>query len=270
MELESFLRQCTLLDATLSLSDHRHATEQFGLSYREVENAALEMGIVPLRYLRNQSTISPAQQKTLFDSHVIIIGCGGLGGHVAEMLTRMGIGKLSLYDFDTFEEHNLNRQNFSTLTNLGREKVFVVKEALEQINPSIEIQGFVQKFDPLKEKQRLKESTKEATVVIDAVDNPQTKLDLAKVCLELGIHFVHGAIAGMQGQFTTDSTLEQLYPDGKRGAELVSGNPAFTVTLAASIQASETIKLLLDMGESLKDTFLATDLLYNEFEKFPL
>ncbi len=266
MELESFLRQCALLDATLSLTDHCHATEQFGLSYREVEGVALEMGIVPLRYLRNQSTISPTQQKILFDSHVIIIGCGGLGGHIAEILTRIGIGRLSLYDFDSFEEHNLNRQNFSTLADLGREKVLVVKEALEQINPSVEIQSFVRKFDPLKEKQNIEK----AAVIIDAVDNPQTKLDLAKVCQELEIHFVHGAIAGMQGQFTTNNTLELLYPDGERGAELVSGNPAFTVTLAASIQASETIKLLLNMGEPLKDTFLVADLLYNEFEKLPL
>ena len=266
MELESFLRQCALLDATLSLDDHRHATEQFGLSYREVESVALEMGIIPLRYLRNQSTISSAQQKILFDSHVLIVGCGGLGGHIAEILTRIGIGRLSLYDFDSFEEHNLNRQNFSTLADLGREKALVIKEALEQINPSVEIQSFVRKFDPFKEKQDIEK----VAVVIDAVDNPQTKLDLAKVCQELGIHFVHGAIAGMQGQFTTNNTLELLYSNGKRGAELASGNPAFTVTLAASIQASETIKLLLNMGEPLKDTFLVADLLYNEFEKLPL
>ncbi len=266
MELKSFLSQCALHDTMLSLSDHRHATEKFKLSYREVESVALEMGIVPLRYQRNQSTISPAQQKILFDSHVFIIGCGGLGGHIAEILTRIGIGKLSLFDFDYFEEHNLNRQNFSTLADLGREKALVVKEGLERINPSIEIQSFVQKFDPNREKQQIKD----ATVVIDAIDNPQTKLEIAKVCQEVETHFVHGAIAGMQGQFTTNSTLEYLYPDGERGAEMVSGNPAFTVTLAASIQASETIKLLLDIGEPLKDTFLVTDLLYNEFEKLPL
>jgi len=266
MELESFLHQCSILDTTLSLADHRHAVEQFGVSYRKVEELALEMGIVPLRYLRNQSTISPSQQKTLFDSHVIIIGCGGLGGHVAEILTRIGIGKLSLYDFDTFEEHNLNRQNFSTLANLGREKVLVVKEALEQINPSIEIEGFVQQFDPFKEKDKLKDGT----VLIDAVDDPQTKLDLARICQEQALHFIHGAIAGMHGQFATDTTLEQLYPHAGRGAELVSGNPPFTVTLAASIQASETIKVILDMGEPLKEEFLTTDLLYNEFEKQPL
>jgi len=266
MELESFLKQCSILDSTLSLADHGHAAEQFGISYRKVEEVALEMGIVPLRYLRNQSTISLAQQKILFDSHVTIIGCGGLGGHIAEILTRIGIGKLTLYDFDTFEEHNLNRQNFSTLADLGREKALVVKEALERINPSIEIEAFVQRFDPHQERERLINST----VVIDAVDDPKVKLDLARICHQEGQYFVHGAIAGMYGQFATNSTLERLYPDSSRGAELSSGNPPFTVTLAASIQASEAIKLILHMGEPLSETFLSTNLLDNEFEKLPL
>ena len=65
-------------------------------------------------------------------------------------------------------------------------------------------------------------------------------------------------------------TMEHLYPDGDRGAELSSGNPPFTVTLAASIQASEAIKCILGIGETLQGEFMVADLLYNDFEKFPL
>jgi len=266
MEIESFIKQCSMLDGFLTLTDHTYAVQEFAMNYRAVEAVALEMGIIPLRYQRNQSTISLQQQKILFNSHIAIIGCGGLGGHIAEILTRIGIGKLSLYDFDHFEEHNLNRQNFSTVVDLGRDKAIVVKEALERINPSIEIDAWVQRFDPHSDL----DSIKGLTLIIDALDDPQIKLDLAQQCKTKHIHCVHGAIAGMHGQFTTDSTLEHLYPDGSRGAELSSGNPSFTVTLAASIQASEAIKCILGIGETLQGKFMVADLLYNDFEKFPL
>ena len=265
MELKAFLRTYTKKHF-LSLALHQEAVTLFGLSYAEVEAAALAIGIVPLRYQKNQSTITPAQQKVLFDTHVAIIGCGGLGGHIAEILTRIGIGKLTLYDFDTFEEHNLNRQNFSTIADLGRNKVTVVKEGLQKINPSITIEALAERFDPKTDMPKIKT----AAIVIDALDTPQTKQELAAQCCRRGIHFVHGAIAGMHGQFATDSTLEHLYPTTSRGAEIESGNPAFTVTLAASIQASEAIKTILHMGEPLKNEFMFADLLHNEFEKLPL
>jgi len=114
------------------------------------------------------------------------------------------------------------------------------------------------------------EKIQDSTLVIDALDDPQTKLDVAQQCKAKHIHCVHGAIAGMHGQFSTDNTLEHLYPDGDRGAELSSGNPPFTVTLAASIQASEAIKCILGIGETLQGEFMVADLLYNDFEKFPL
>ncbi len=266
MEAKSYLRQCSRADGMLTLKDQRSTAAKFSLSMHKVEALALELGILPLRYQRNQHTLSLKQQKKLFESHVAIIGCGGLGGHVAEILTRIGTGRLSLFDFDHFEEHNLNRQNFSTLASLGKNKVTVVKEALDQINPSVRIEGFVHRFNPLSDMSMISD----CTVVIDALDNPEIKIQLAKSCKTKNKSFVHGAIAGMHGQFSTNNTLEKLYPEGGRGAELHSGNPAFTVTLAASIQAAEAIKLILGIGEVLENSFMVTDLLHNEFETLPL
>jgi len=266
MEVDVFIKQSSMLDGYLTLLDHSYAVEEFGLSYREVEKIALEIGIVPLRYQRNQSTISAQQQNILFHTHIAIIGCGGLGGHIAEILARIGIGRLSLFDYDSFEEHNLNRQNFSTFESLGKEKALVVKEAIEKINPSVQVDAFVHRFDPLSDMHMIDT----AKVVMDALDNPATKVALAKACAEEEIHFVHGAIAGMHAQFTTNNLLDKLYPDGERGAELYSGNLPFTATLAASIQASEAIKTILHTGEILGEDFMVTDLFYNEFEKLPL
>ena len=233
----------------------------YEMSYKEVEQIALEMNITPLRYKRNQTTISPSSQLKLLNSHVAIVGCGGLGGHIAEILTRIGVGKLSLFDFDIFEEHNLNRQNFSNINALGKEKVIVVKNGIEAINPALHVEAYIHKFKPFEDFNMIKD----ANIVIDALDNPQTKLELAKVCKDNSIDFIHGAIAGLNGQFTTCSTLENLYRDGSSGIESSIGNPAFSVTFAASIQSAEAIKKLLNLGECLEDKILITNLLENEF-----
>lgn len=234
---------------------------KYNLSYKEIEKIALKIGITPLRYKRNQSTISCESQLILLNSHVSIIGCGGLGGYVAEILARIGIGELSLFDFDIFEEHNLNRQNFSTIYSLGKEKVNVVKNAIEQINPALHVNAFIYKLNPNTDYEMLKKSD----IVVDALDNPKTKLELAQICKINNMDFVHGAIAGLNGQFSTCNTLEHLYRDGSSGIEKSLGNPSFSVTFAASIQSAEVIKTLLNIGETFKDKILITDLLSNEF-----
>lgn len=259
-KLENFLYDhCK--DGFLGITTHKKAMSDFQSSFVDIEKAALCIGITPLRYKRNQSTISIESQLKLLNSHVSIIGCGGLGGHVAEILTRIGIGRLTLIDFDVFEEHNLNRQNFSNYESLGEEKVFVVKKALEKINPALHVEAIVKKFNPKKDFVMVETSD----LIIDALDNPQTKLDLAQICKENSMNFVHGAIAGMNGQFSTCSTLEALYRDGASGIESSIGNPSFSVTFAASIQSAEAIKTILGIGETLKDKILMTNLLENEF-----
>ncbi len=259
-DIEEFLKE-SANDTFLPMKSEKEATKLYNLSFQEVENLALKSGITPLRYKRNPSTINIKNQLKLLNSHVAIVGCGGLGGHIAEILTRIGVGRLTLFDFDIFEEHNLNRQNFSNYNTLGREKALVVKEALELINPALRVEAFVQKFDPFRDMDMIKNSG----VVIDALDNPQTKLDLASTCKKRNIAFVHGAIAGMTGQFTTCNTLENLYRNGSSGIESSVGNPSFSVTFAASIQSAETIKTILNIGDTLKDSILMTNLLDNEF-----
>jgi molybdopterin/thiamine biosynthesis adenylyltransferase len=234
---------------------------EYNLSFKKIEQITLKLGITPLRYKRNQSTISTENQLKLLNSHVAIIGSGGLGGHIAEILTRIGVGNLTIFDFDIFEEHNLNRQNFSNYDSLGKEKVLVVKEGLEKINPALHVDAFVKKFNPLKDIDMIKN----ADVVVDALDNPQTKLELASMCKKENIPFVHGAIAGMNGQFSTCNTLENLYRSSGSGIEKSIGNPAFSVTFAASIQSCEVIKIILNIGETLEDKILITNLVENEF-----
>jgi len=263
--MKDFLKQNSP-DNVLPFAAQKQAAKQFQCSFRDVEKLALELKITPLRYKKNQSTIDVHAQKKLFDAHVAIIGCGGLGGHIAEIIARLGIGELTLFDFDIFEEHNLNRQNFSNIEQIGKEKVLVVREALEKINPAVKINPYIKKFEPEKDFNLIES----ADVVVDALDNPETKLKLANVCKEKQKHFVHGAIAGTTGQFITNNTLENFYRDGKKGVETALGNPAFSVTFAASIQSAEVVKLILNTGKKLDKEFLISDLLENEFIILPM
>lgn len=254
------------------LKNHYHETfipfftvqelaNKFQTSTKEVEIVALSMDITPLRYKRNQKTITSEEQLKLLNSHVAIIGCGGLGGHVAESLARVGIGELSLFDFDLFEEHNLNRQNFSNYSVLGQKKVSVISIECQKIHPSLTVHEYDLKFDVQQDFEKIKK----ANVIVDALDNPSLKLQLAYTCKEEEIAFIHAAIGGLNTQHLSCSTLENLYRDDSLGAEKSLGNPSFTVSYAASLQSAEVVKIVLGLGETLKDRILLSNLLENEF-----
>lgn len=240
MELLDFLKH-HLKEGFLPLQNTFEAMEHFSCTFREVEAIALKNGITPLRYKRNQKTITQEEQYTLFQSTVLIIGCGGLGGFISEILTRIGVGNLILCDGDVFEEHNMNRQNFSSPKTLGCFKAEVLKEKLEEINPAVNIEAITHFFDPKTDEHLIQK----ADVVVDALDNPDLKCLLAKLCYEKQKAFVHGAIAGYYSQFSTSALLEPLYAQKGDGVEKKVGNPSFTVCFAASIQSAEVVKLLL-------------------------
>lgn len=258
MDLLTFLKQNSN-NGFVPLKAHFEAMERFTCSFVEVEQMILENALTPLRYKRNQKTISQQEQHTLFTSTVLIIGCGGLGGFVSEMLTRIGVGKLILMDGDVFEEHNLNRQNFSTPKTLGLSKAEVLKNALETINPALHVKA-LQEFFTISKHSDLIEK---ADVIVDALDNPTLKCTLAFLCQEKNKPFVHAAIAGYNAQFSTCNTLEHLYTQEGDGAEKTSGNPSFTVCFAASIESLEVVKLLLNKPHLEND--LMVDLFEYEF-----
>ncbi len=253
-------------DGLLPFQAQQSIAARYDLPLWDVERLALEANITPLRYARNRDTINCEQQLQLLNTRVALIGCGGLGGHAAEMLTRIGVGHLTLIDPDVFDEHNLNRQNFSTPDVLGQPKVHVLQRHLSTINPAVQIRPLVHHFDPLEDRNLIHD----ADVVIDALDNPEIKRALAHLSRSEPFHFVHGAIAGMSGQLAVNSTLEHLYPDDTQGAEIQAGNLAYSAVFIAAMQVSETIKLILGIGESLEGQVVRTDLAYNDFMFLPV
>jgi molybdopterin/thiamine biosynthesis adenylyltransferase len=251
----------------LSWVDQAAAAKQFNTSVATIEGLALKQGILPARYQRNRNLLSCEDQYRLFCSHVVIIGCGGLGGHVIEGLARLGVGHLTIIDPDVFEEHNLNRQTFCTIGNLGRNKAEVIAEQLAELNPAVTISSHVLAFASNNGNKLLAD----ADIVVDALDSITVRLELSAVCRQLRLPLVHGAIGGWSGQVTSqltgDNSLETLYvgKENHTGIEDKMGNPSFTPALVAALQVTETTKILLNIGEPLSCRLLTIDLLDMEF-----
>ena len=217
------------------------------------------------RYSRNKNLISPEEQEKLSKSKVVILGVGGLGGYVVEMLTRVGVGKLIIVDFDEFETTNLNRQIISTEDNLGLLKVEEAKKRIETINSEIEVTAVNKRISF----HNIDGIIKGADIVVDGLDSPKLKKIVELSCTRNNIPMVHGAIGGWIAQIAVimpgDFILEKIYKDDH--FENKMGNPSFTPALAASIQVGEVIKLLLDRGEVLNNEALYIDLEYNSFTR---
>ncbi len=259
-------------DRLLSWHDQLEAARRFGVSPAQVEEVALERGITPARYQRNRKTLSAADQLALFRSRVAVIGCGGLGGYVVEELARIGVGTIIAVDPDVFEEHNLNRQLYSTPANLGSSKVQAAVARVADVNPAVALIPRQVPFSP----ENGAELLDGCQVAVDALDSISTRFKLADICSYLNIPLVHGAIAGWYGHITTqlpgDTSLETIYPAHSRGkgVEQTLGNPSFTPAVVASLQVAEVCKLLLGQGTSLRGRQLQIDLLAMEMNLITL
>ena len=143
------------------------------------------------RYSRNRNTLTREEQKRLSLSTAAVLGLGGLGGGVAEMLARIGVGKLLLMDGDAFDVSNLNRQVFSTEENLGTPKARAAVERIRAVNSSIHVTGIQAFLEP----ERGWEKIRDADLVVDCLDTITARFLLQDLAAEHGIPMVSGAIA---------------------------------------------------------------------------
>lgn len=270
-DVHSFLR--ARIDADLvPWSAQVAASRCYRKSIAEVEAIALQNDLLPARYQRNRTMLSVAQQRRLFASCVAVVGCGGLGGYVLEELARLGVGRIIAIDPDVFEEHNLNRQLLATIANLGQPKVAAAAARIDAINPAVTLSAHQEAFGPDNGKALLQD----ADIVVDCLDSVSTRLDLGRVCTELAVPLVHGAIAGWYGQVCTvlpgDQSLQKIYADNRadKGVEQSMGNPSFTPAVLASFEVAEVCKLLTGKGTPLAGRSLNIDLLDMEFHEITL
>ncbi|MEG6584739.1 HesA/MoeB/ThiF family protein [Dendrosporobacter sp. 1207_IL3150] len=229
----------------------------------------LSAGLVPEKYLRNIGTIGIDGQLRLLKARVAVIGAGGLGGNVIELLARQGVGHIRVIDGDVFAPHNLNRQLLATESNLGVNKALAAADRIAEVNSDVHVEAVSKMLDA----ENALELLAEVDVVIDALDNISCRLLVSKTARQLGIPLVHGAIAGFTGQVTTllpqDAGLESIYKvtaGSDKGIETALGNPAATPAFAAAIQVQEVIKVLTGVGEILRQRLLYFDTELNIFE----
>jgi len=249
---------------SISVKQIKEIADKFQTKSREVEILALQNNIIPKRYQRNLGVVSPSEQVKLLQSKVAIIGAGGLGGTVLELLTRMGIGQLMIADKDIIGDSNLNRQILSKETNLGQSKAEVAVKRVKEINSSIEITG----HSVFINSDNVEKIIEDAEVVVDALDNLPSRFVLQKACRDLKIPLVHGAIAGFNGQLTTifpeDKGLELIYGSNKdlpeHGSEVTLGAPSMIPAIIASLEAQEVVKILLKRGKLFRNRLLYIDI----------
>lgn len=248
----------------------RVLASDFGMRPREVEIIALENGICPSRYLGNVGTIGISGQAKLLRSRAAVIGCGGLGGWIIEMLARAGVGEIVMIDHDFFDDSNLNRQLFSTEENVGKPKALAAAERVATVNGAVETFPGVTFLDENNGRELLEGSS----VVIDALDNNSSRRNVFMVCREMGIPFVHGAIGGMFGQvgvfYPCDDPLWKNDDVPDKGIETETGNPPFTPAFIASLEVSESIKILTASERGLKGELLWFDLSDVELQRIKI
>lgn len=203
-------------------------------------------------------------QERLRAARVLIVGLGGLGSPVAMYLAASGVGHLVLVDYDLVDLTNLQRQIAHTTDRIGLAKVASAQQTLHGINPETTITAFNQHL----EGDALTEQVALADAVVDATDNFATRFALNRVCVEQKTPLISGAAIRMEGQVAVfrpdlpDSPCYRcLYTDMDELGETCSqtGVLAPVVGIIGSIQATETLKVLMNMGESLAGRLLLLD-----------
>jgi len=211
-------------------------------------------------FARNHPALTRQEQNRLATGRVVLCGCGGLGGPVAEQLARIGVGRLRLVDPDKFELSNLNRQTGALLTTLGRNKAKILARRIREINHC--------RAEALAADFRATDCLDNMEVAVDCLDNGQARLDLARQCARAGIPLVHGAVHGWYGQagvlLPGDDRYEKIYGRQARENSPVSVLAPAVFAIAA-VQAALAVKLLLGRPCRLESQWLHIDLLEDEF-----
>ncbi|MDD4362665.1 MAG: HesA/MoeB/ThiF family protein [Atribacterota bacterium] len=259
---------------TITTNQVKHIAKKYSLSPLEVEILSLQQDIMPTRYERNYDTISFSDQIKLLQSTVAVVGCGGLGGNIVELLARTGIGNIAVIDGDIFNESNLNRQLLCTEHAIGIEKAEKALERIKHINSSINTTSYSCFIDS----ENVREIISGSDIVVDALDNIPSRFIIEEGCKKLKIPFIHGAVGGFIGQVSTifpeDKGLQNIYgpkenytkDNSENRLSVLPASPA----LIASLEVQEVLKVLLNRGTSLRNKLLLINLEDVEFNVLEL
>ena len=209
-------------------------------------------------------------QRRLLNSKVLIIGAGGLGSPVSIYLTLAGIGKIGIIDMDTVEISNLQRQILHTEKDIGIKKTESAKNSLISYNSDLVIETF---DEPLSSNNALKIFSN-YDIIVNGADNFPARYLANDAAFLTNKPLVDGSILLFDGQLSTyipkKGCYRCLFPTPPKPGEVPScaeaGVLGMLPGIVGSIQATETVKLILNIGETLSNKLLLVDALNMEFK----
>jgi len=221
--------------------------------------------------LKNIGTLG---QKKILSGKALIVGAGGLGCPAAEFLTRAGIGKLGVIDYDKVSLSNLHRQSLYKKSDIGKSKALIIKKILNDINPNTKVQSYNIKLNNI----NFKKIINKYDYIVDGSDNFKTKFLLNDFCLKYKKFLVSGAISKFDGHifsfdFKNKKTpcLRCFFQETEPSDDLLNceseGILGTVAGIAGTIQANEILKKILNIGTSLNGYILILNLLDLNFRK---
>ena len=220
--------------------------------------------------LKNVGTFG---QKKIINSKVLIVGAGGLGCPVADLLARSGVGEIGIMDYDKVSLSNIHRQTLYTAKDVNKFKVDVVKKRLNLINKYIKINTYNRKAS----EKNLNNIVNKYDIIVDGSDNFKTKFLLNKYALKLKKVLIVGAISKFDGHiFTFDfnskkSPCLKCFYQSEPSDEILNceaeGILGSTANIVGAVQVNEVLKKILNIGKDLKSNILILDLLNLNFRK---
>ena len=214
-------------------------------------------------------------QDKLLAAKVLVIGLGGLGCPVAMYLAAAGVGHLTLVDYDEVDLTNLQRQIAHTLKDVGRAKVHSAKQTLLAINPSINVVSIAKKL----EGEQLEAQIADCDLVLDCTDNFSTRYAINAACVRQQKPLVSGAAIRLEGQLAVfdardvqSPCYQCLYPEGSEQQLSCSENGVIAplTGIIGTMQALQTIKLVIGFGETLVGHLLLFDAKSMNFQRLRL
>ena len=219
--------------------------------------------------------VGTAGQVKLLDAKVLMLGAGGLGSPSAMYLAAAGVGTIGIVDMDDVDASNLQRQILHNIDRIGDRKVDSAKKTLTMLNPDVNVVTYDTRLDA----SNIMEILEGYDVVVDGADNFPSRYLLNDASVKLGIPVVHGSIFRFEGMVsvfhpTKGPTYRDMVPEPPP-AELApscaeAGVLGVLPGIIGSIQALETIKVILDLGEPLIGRILTVDTSDMEFRVFNL
>lgn len=213
-------------------------------------------------------------QKKLAEARVAVVGVGGLGGVSSLYLTLAGVGHVKIIDYDVVDPHNLHRQILYTPKDTNASKAQIAAEQLSKHNPFVEVEAISEKLCAANAEKLLGD----VDVVVDALDNMQSRHIVNRACAKLHVPYIFGAAVGVEGNVTVfyppkTGCLECLIPSNQAVNSqncALRGIVGATAGIIGCIQTMETIKLIAGFGKPLLGKLLVCDFTDMDFSVVPI